>query len=74
MIKNRHHFMAVKSSILVLSLFLCLWLSQVVLAGSLADLARTIAEQEEDVLEPDGLHLNSRGQRMICELLLELLP
>jgi hypothetical protein len=40
MIKNRHHFLAVKSSILVLSLFLCLWLSQVVLAGSLADLAR----------------------------------
>jgi lysophospholipase L1-like esterase len=39
-----------------------------------ADLARAIEEQKEDVLEPDGLHLNGRGQRMICELLLELLP
>ena len=41
----------------------------------IADLARAIEEQEEeDVLEPDGLHLNGRGQRTICELLLELLP
>jgi lysophospholipase L1-like esterase len=39
-----------------------------------ADLARAIEEQEADVLEPDGLHLNSGGQRMICELLLDLLP
>ena len=39
-----------------------------------ADLARAIEEQEEDVLEPDGLHLNGLGQRMICELLLEHLP
>jgi lysophospholipase L1-like esterase len=39
-----------------------------------ADLARVIEEQEEDILEPDGLHLNGRGHRMICELLLELLP
>ena len=39
-----------------------------------ADLARAIERQKEDVLEPDGLHLNGRGQRMICELLLELLP
>jgi lysophospholipase L1-like esterase len=39
-----------------------------------ADLARAIERQEEDVLEPDGLHLNGRGQRMICELLLEHLP
>lgn len=38
-----------------------------------ADLARAIEEQEEDVLEPDGLHLNGHGQRMICELLLEAL-
>jgi len=41
---------------------------------SVADLARAIEEQEADVLEPDGLHLNARGQRMICELLLDLLP
>ena len=39
-----------------------------------ADLARAIERQEEDVLEPDGLHLNGRGQRLISELLLELLP
>ena len=39
-----------------------------------ADLARAVEEQEADVLEPDGLHLNGRGQRMICELLLDLLP
>ena len=39
-----------------------------------ADLARAIEEQEADVLEPDGLHLNGRGQRMICQLLLDLLP
>jgi lysophospholipase L1-like esterase len=39
-----------------------------------ADLARAIEGQGEDVLEPDGLHLNGRGQSMICELLLELLP
>jgi lysophospholipase L1-like esterase len=41
---------------------------------SVADLARTVEKQEEDVLEPDGLHLNGRAQRMICELLLDLLP
>jgi lysophospholipase L1-like esterase len=39
-----------------------------------ADLARAIELQGEDVLEPDGLHLNGRGQRLICELLIELLP
>lgn len=39
-----------------------------------ADLARAIEQQEEDVLGPDGLHLNGRGQRLICELLLDLLP
>jgi lysophospholipase L1-like esterase len=39
-----------------------------------ADLARAIEQQESDVLEPDGLHLNGSGQRMICEMLLELLP
>jgi lysophospholipase L1-like esterase len=39
-----------------------------------ADLARAIERQGEDVLEPDGLHLNGRGQSMICELLLDLLP
>ena len=41
---------------------------------SVADLARSIEQQEADVLEPDGLHLNGRGQRMISELLLDLLP
>ena len=39
-----------------------------------ADLARAIEQQETDVLEPDGLHLNGRGQCIICELLLDLLP
>jgi len=39
-----------------------------------ADLARAIEKQGEDVLEPDGLHLNGSGQRLICEMLLEALP
>jgi lysophospholipase L1-like esterase len=39
-----------------------------------ADLARAIREQGAEVLEPDGLHLNGRGQRMLSELLVELLP
>ncbi|UCF96686.1 MAG: SGNH/GDSL hydrolase family protein [Spirochaetaceae bacterium] len=39
-----------------------------------ADLAAAIAEQDEDMLEPDGLHLNGRAQRLICELLLDLMP
>jgi lysophospholipase L1-like esterase len=39
-----------------------------------ADLARAIEDQAEDVLEPDGLHLNGRGHRILSELLLELLP
>jgi lysophospholipase L1-like esterase len=41
---------------------------------SVADLAQAASEQQGDVLGPDGLHLNARGQRLICELLLELLP
>jgi lysophospholipase L1-like esterase len=39
-----------------------------------ADLARAVERQQADVLEPDGLHLNGRGQCLICELLLQLLP
>jgi len=39
-----------------------------------ADLARAVREQSAEVLEPDGLHLNGRGQLMLSKLLLELLP
>jgi lysophospholipase L1-like esterase len=39
-----------------------------------ADLARAVREQSADVLEPDGLHLNGRGQLILSKLLLELLP
>jgi len=39
-----------------------------------ADLARAVERQGRDVLGPDGLHLNSAGQRLICELLYDLLP
>ena len=39
-----------------------------------ADLVRAIEKQGEDVLEPDGLHLNGIGQRLICEMILEALP
>jgi lysophospholipase L1-like esterase len=52
--------------------FIRQWASQNGIA--VADLARAIEQQGEDVLEPDGLHLNGRGQRLICRLLLELLP
>jgi len=41
---------------------------------AVADLSRAIQQQSKEVLEPDGLHLNGRGQGMLCELLLELLP
>lgn len=40
----------------------------------LADLAAAIQAQSQDVLEPDGLHLNSTGHLILCRLLLELLP
>ena len=39
-----------------------------------ADLARAVERQDRDILGPDGLHLNSAGQRLICELLYDLLP
>jgi lysophospholipase L1-like esterase len=41
---------------------------------AVADLAHAIAKQKQEMLEPDGLHLNGRAQRLICELLLPLLP
>jgi lysophospholipase L1-like esterase len=41
---------------------------------TVADLARAVREQRADVLEPDGLHLNGRGQLMLSKLLFELLP
>ena len=40
----------------------------------LADLAAAIQAQKEDVLEPDGLHMNSTGHLILCRLLLDILP
>jgi lysophospholipase L1-like esterase len=40
----------------------------------LADLAKRIDQDGGEVLEPDGLHLNGRGQALLCELLADLLP
>jgi lysophospholipase L1-like esterase len=40
----------------------------------LADLAAAIQAQKEEVLEPDGLHLNSTGHLILCRLLLDILP
>jgi lysophospholipase L1-like esterase len=40
----------------------------------LADLAKRIDEHGGEVLESDGIHLNDRGQLLLCELLLDLLP
>ena len=39
-----------------------------------ADLARAVREQNAEFLEPDGLHLNGRGQLILSKLLLEILP
>ena len=39
-----------------------------------ADLAGAVREQSGQVLGPDGLHLNGRGQLILSKLLLELLP
>ncbi len=39
-----------------------------------ADLAAAIAGQKEDVLTPDGLHLNNTGHVILSGLLLDLLP
>jgi lysophospholipase L1-like esterase len=41
---------------------------------SLADLAKKIDEYGGEVLESDGIHLNGRGQFLLCELLLDLIP
>jgi lysophospholipase L1-like esterase len=40
----------------------------------LVDFSAEIRAQREDVLEKDGLHLNSKGQTILCELLLRILP
>ena len=40
----------------------------------LADLAAAIDAQGDDVLTPDGLHLNHEGQLILCRLLLDILP
>ncbi len=39
----------------------------------LADLAAALKETERDVLEEDGIHLNSKAQLVLCELLIPLL-
>lgn len=39
-----------------------------------ADLAKAIDAQSDDVLMPDGLHLNSTGQLILSHLLLEIIP
>jgi lysophospholipase L1-like esterase len=40
----------------------------------IADLAAALASQDEDVLTPDGLHLNDAGQLILCGLLLDIMP
>jgi len=39
-----------------------------------ADLAKAIDAQNEDVMTPDGLHLNSTGQLILSRLLVEIIP
>jgi lysophospholipase L1-like esterase len=39
-----------------------------------ADLAKAIDAQNEDVLTPDGLHLNAAGQLILSRLLVEIIP
>jgi lysophospholipase L1-like esterase len=39
-----------------------------------ADLAKTVEEQSDDVLMSDGLHLNSSRQLILSRLLLEIIP
>jgi lysophospholipase L1-like esterase len=41
---------------------------------ALADLAAGLEPLGGEVLEPDGLHLSSAGQLVLCRLLLDLLP
>jgi|WetSurMetagenome_2_1015567.scaffolds.fasta_scaffold240308_2 lysophospholipase L1-like esterase len=41
---------------------------------AVADLAAAIDAQTEDVLTPDGLHLNDTGHLILCRLLLGILP
>jgi lysophospholipase L1-like esterase len=39
-----------------------------------ADLAKALDAQNDDVMTPDGLHLNSTGQLILSRLLLEIIP
>jgi lysophospholipase L1-like esterase len=39
-----------------------------------ADLAKALDAQSDDVMTPDGLHLNSAGQLILSRLLLEIIP
>jgi lysophospholipase L1-like esterase len=39
-----------------------------------ADLARALDAQKDDVMTPDGLHLNSTGHFILSGVLLEVLP
>jgi lysophospholipase L1-like esterase len=39
-----------------------------------SDLAKAIGAQNEDVMTPDGLHLNSAGQLILSRLLVEIIP
>ena len=41
---------------------------------ALADLAQGLQGMGGDALQPDGLHLSSAGQLVLCRLLLEILP
>jgi lysophospholipase L1-like esterase len=41
---------------------------------ALADLAKGLQGMGGDALQPDGLHLSSAGQLVLCRLLLDLLP
>jgi lysophospholipase L1-like esterase len=40
----------------------------------MADLAQALAKFKGELLERDGVHLNSQGQLILCELLLKILP
>jgi lysophospholipase L1-like esterase len=39
-----------------------------------ADLAKALDAQSDDVMTPDGLHLNSTGQLILSRLLVEIIP
>jgi lysophospholipase L1-like esterase len=40
----------------------------------IADLAKAVDAERDDVLMPDGLHLNSTGQLILSHLLLDIIP